>query len=416
MAGKEVALGGGAVAVVAALAALWWMQANPERAGDTAEPVALASAPDPAASAPVESAAQSDAPEATLMPDAPRFDVVRVDVAGLATIAGLAPPDAVVVALLDGEEVGRGKADGLGQFAMILTLPPSSQPRLMSLRAELPDGQVIAGLETVAIGPISPPVLAQVADPQVQTQLAEQTAAAQEQAEVATELVSEPAPMAAPEAEAVAVEEPRVLVAVDPVAPPPALLIGQDGAKVLQGTGLAPEMPDLPVSIDTISYDAAGQVLLNGRAGAGGALRIYLDTSPVADVVAGADGAWRAALADVPAGLHSLRVDQIGPDGKVVSRYETPFKRDIPLQVAVAQAEGAVAPVEPNTDANADQAPSVAPAPITITVQPGLTLWAIARENFGEGVMYVQVFEANRDKIKDPDLIYPGQVFTVPKP
>ena len=29
--------------------------------------------------------------------------------------------------------------------------------------------------------------------------------------------------------------------------------------------------------------------------------------------------------------------------------------------------------------------------------------------------MYVQVFEANRDKIRDPDLIYPGQVFAVPE-
>ena len=38
----------------------------------------------------------------------------------------------------------------------------------------------------------------------------------------------------------------------------------------------------------------------------------------------------------------------------------------------------------------------------------------IAQQNFGEGVLYVQVFEANRDKIKDPDLIYPGQIFKIP--
>ena len=62
----------------------------------------------------------------------------------------------------------------------------------------------------------------------------------------------------------------------------------------------------------------------------------------------------------------------------------------------------------------ADTAPAASPGPITITVLPGFTLWAIAKENLGNGVMYVQVFEANKDKIKDPDLIYPGQVFTVP--
>ena len=54
------------------------------------------------------------------------------------------------------------------------------------------------------------------------------------------------------------------------------------------------------------------------------------------------------------------------------------------------------------------------PAPVTVTVQPGYTLWGIAQQNFGDGVLYVQVFEANKDKIKDPNLIYPGQVFTIP--
>ncbi|MGB3147711.1 MAG: LysM peptidoglycan-binding domain-containing protein, partial [Paracoccaceae bacterium] len=58
-----------------------------------------------------------------------------------------------------------------------------------------------------------------------------------------------------------------------------------------------------------------------------------------------------------------------------------------------------------------------APPPITnvtVTVQPGFTLWAIARENYGDGLLYVRVFEANKDQIRDPDLIYPGQIFTVP--
>ena len=57
---------------------------------------------------------------------------------------------------------------------------------------------------------------------------------------------------------------------------------------------------------------------------------------------------------------------------------------------------------------------AVAPAPLTITVQPGYTLWGIAKANMGQGIMYVQVYKANRDKIRDPDLIYPGQVFMMP--
>jgi nucleoid-associated protein YgaU len=67
-------------------------------------------------------------------------------------------------------------------------------------------------------------------------------------------------------------------------------------------------------------------------------------------------------------------------------------------------------PEAPSTET----APAASSGPITITVQPGFTLWAIARENFGSGIMYVQVFEANKDKIRNPDLIYPGQVLSVP--
>ncbi len=53
-------------------------------------------------------------------------------------------------------------------------------------------------------------------------------------------------------------------------------------------------------------------------------------------------------------------------------------------------------------------------SPVTVTVQPGFTLWGIAEGQLGDGIRYVQVFEANKDKIRDPDLIYPGQVFTIP--
>ena len=49
-----------------------------------------------------------------------------------------------------------------------------------------------------------------------------------------------------------------------------------------------------------------------------------------------------------------------------------------------------------------------------VTVQPGHTLWAIARTRYGQGIDYVKVFEANRSQIRDPDLIYPGQVFDIP--
>jgi len=49
-----------------------------------------------------------------------------------------------------------------------------------------------------------------------------------------------------------------------------------------------------------------------------------------------------------------------------------------------------------------------------VDVQPGNSLWHIADRSFGEGLRYTEIYQANRGKIRDPDLIYPGQVFAVP--
>ncbi|MFB0952675.1 MAG: LysM peptidoglycan-binding domain-containing protein, partial [Rhodospirillales bacterium] len=49
-----------------------------------------------------------------------------------------------------------------------------------------------------------------------------------------------------------------------------------------------------------------------------------------------------------------------------------------------------------------------------VLVQPGNSLWRIARRVYGSGFSYSQIFEANKDRIGDPDMIFPGQVFEVP--
>ena len=55
------------------------------------------------------------------------------------------------------------------------------------------------------------------------------------------------------------------------------------------------------------------------------------------------------------------------------------------------------------------------PALVTVTVQPGYTLWGIAKAQLGHGIAYLEIFDDNKSQIKDPDLIYPGQVFLIPK-
>jgi len=187
------------------------------------------------------------------------------------------------------------------------------------------------------------------------------------------------------------------------VASAPAVLIaGAQGVRLLQPAA-ASEAADR-VIVDVISYDADGTVRLEGR----GApppppvdrVRVYLDNAPVQDARIAEDGTWRLPLRDVASGVYTLRVDQLDSAGNVVSRFETPFKREDPAELARLSAESP--PAEGQVQA------------AVITVQPGYTLWGIADDRYGSGFDYVAIFEANDDQIRDPDLIYPGQVFDLP--
>ncbi len=59
--------------------------------------------------------------------------------------------------------------------------------------------------------------------------------------------------------------------------------------------------------------------------------------------------------------------------------------------------------------------PSPGSTPGTYTVQPGDTLWKIARQFYGEGNQYLKIFEANKGLLKDPDHIFPGQELVIPE-
>ncbi len=185
------------------------------------------------------------------------------------------------------------------------------------------------------------------------------------------------------------------------------------GATVLQG---AAQAAPGAVTIAAIAYTPDGAVQLSGVGAPTATVRLYLNNTGVADALVAGNGTWVSVLRDVAPGVYQLRADQIDAEGKVTSRFETPFQRETPEALAAAMKPAAAAGVPvPRSPTEPAAAPAPAPvAPVSVTVQPGFTLWQIAREKLGDGVMYVKVFEANKEQIGDPDLIYPGQVFTIP--
>ena len=67
-------------------------------------------------------------------------------------------------------------------------------------------------------------------------------------------------------------------------------------------------------------------------------------------------------------------------------------------------------------------APPATPPPVAVsgtarsyTVVKGDSLSKIAKREYGDANKWRTIYEANRDLIKDPDLIYPGQLLTIPE-
>ena len=454
------------------------------------------SAPDPAVAeaAPEETAKESQSAEAgTDTPaeplsnslSAPKFDVVRIEDDGSALIAGQAQGRGHVVLSVDGVELPEARADltGNGQFVIFAFLPATADQQSLKLHLYAQDGSgPVVSVQTIFVAPA--PVEEAVA--------ASESVAPESEAPAETETTDETNDATETDIEVeTAPTQTASTEAPEDAAPATVILADEDGVRVLQdGT---PSAANPAVTIDTISYSSNGDVILGGRGQAGNFVRIYLDNQSIATSKISANGYWSLELSDIEPGIYTLRVDELNATGDVVSRAETPFKREAAEELAelmapktepeepsvevpsenVAEAPSAQADApssdapETAADTGSDTAPetgsntasdtSVTQVEVTVqaevaelnpqdeqssdgetvateaqpadtasvlrtpsqtfrvrTVQPGSTLWAIAKESYGAGIEYFKVFEANKERIRDPDLIYPGQVFEIP--
>lgn len=358
--------------------------------------------PDQATETPAEKTPAQSAEKPAVMPSQPpEFDVVRIEPDGSSVIAGNAPAGSKVTILLGGVEVGQTTADAQGKFVALLSLPTSFEAQVLSLSAQDLSGAVLGSRDSVIVAPVAPaaPAVAAAEMPQVDTAQTDtaQTDIAPTDAPLGEVADETPPPGITVEtgSEAVPQKLPPVAAPVTAPVAPAVLLANEDGVRVLQPASPNPAVTNT-VAIDAISYDAKGDVQLSGRGFGDGFVRIYLDDAPIQTTRINDNGGWHTDLPNVDTGVYTLRVDQIDAAGSVTSRTQTPFKREAAGVLENVQALGDVTEVR------------------AVTVQPGSTLWAIARDKYGDGALYVRVFEANSGSIQDPDLIYPGQVFTVP--
>lgn len=364
--------------------------ATAEQPAATTEQPAATAAPtqdgQQTAAAQPETQPEQPAPaSADAQPRIPAFDTVRVEKTGEAVIAGTAAPGADVVVKLDGKVIGETRANGDGAFVLVPTTP-------------LPVGSGALTLEAKASGDAA-------ATPSQQS-VAVIVPAAEQPQEALVAVVSPDQPtrvLQKPE-----VKQDASAAPAQPAAAPPA------------------EKPAKLVSIDAVDYDANGNIVFSGQGDAGNTARVYIDNNFIGDAPVGQDGHWSfSGTAEVTPGVHTLRVDGIDGEGKVLNRVEVPFVREQQNKVVAANPPAAsTAASQPEATTAPAPAPATAEQPAAATpakpkdgrivIQPGNNLWRISRVLYGDGSKFTTLYEANKDQIRNPDRIYPGQVFRTP--
>ena len=358
--------------------------------GGAAAPPAVAGAPEAAAPPP-----DAEAPPPPAEPVAPSFDIVRVEPSGETVIAGRAMPGSEVTVLDRGEVLGTVTADEAGEWVLLPEKPLAPGSHELGLSSQMPAGAAPAQTQ---------PAQTQPAQTRTgQTQTAEFEASAPENTAAPTPTLTPPAaarPLESENVVVVVVPEPKPAVtaeaeagAATPAPEQPIALLtpraGEGASRVLQQPGEG-GITDRGLVLNAVDYDETGRVVISGQARPGAVIYVYLDDKPLGRAVTDDEGFWEAVPGErVTPGLHSLRVDQVDGAGSVVASVETPFSRATLLTSLDEES--------------------------FVVVQPGNSLWRIARRSYGRGIRYTVIFEANRDQIRDPDLIYPGQIFQVPE-
>jgi nucleoid-associated protein YgaU len=306
---------------------------------------------------------------------APAFGTAGIDHKGNASFTGTATPGDAVSLMSGGKTVGTTTADAKGTWSLDLKSPKSSHEQELLVSAQGKDGTTVIGPQRAVI---APPV-ERGGLPRITLKAADQTVTATKEVSTAT-----------PEAKTGLVVE-----------------------KVASGDG------DL--------------TLLSGKADPGATVKVAINGKPAGEAQVDDAGAWSIAATN-PSGktADSLRLELLDKSGATLDKTDVPYK--VPAAATKVATAAPVAksdfpsvltskpsprkkPSKKSRSATALSEPSTATdiaAGTIVKVRRGDSLWRIARRHLGKGKKWAAFYKANKEKIDNPDLIYPGQVLVIP--
>ncbi len=378
------------VAAVAVGLGLYW-NATRRDAPQPAAPAPVAAAEAPAAppAKPAETPAKVEAPAEAVKPQqtaeaapaapvqaqapapaqdnsaVPVFDVLRVEPDGSVVIAGKAAPNADVDVVSGSKVLGKTRAADNGDFAVVLDQPLKPGDHQLVLRATGADSKAATSAQTAVVSvpeTASGQVLALVQEPGQ-----------------ASRLITRPD--AAP-------EKPAESPAEKPAA-----------------------VRDAPIAIEAVEIDGQS-VFVAGAAKGGVQVAVHANAISLGSAPVSPEGRFLVqSRQPLPEGDYIVRADLLDAAGRIVATARAPFRREAGENVSA---------VAPAAGKDVASGPDAAAAPLkkvegSVIIRRGDNLWTISRRTYGKGTRYTTIYLANRDQIRNPDLIWPGQVFSMPK-
>jgi len=163
--------------------------------------------------------------------------------------------------------------------------------------------------------------------------------------------------------------------------------------------------------LDRAVADASGQFVMVPPRLPAGSYELTLSARLPDGTVASSKQGVTVTVNDVAASSDAARAVP-----EIASQARTPSQP--PLRAAKPQESATLKPTLAISGSSASDegisTPAVAPRSLTKVVSRGDSLWSISRITYGAGTRYVIVYRANQDRIRDPNLIHPGQILVLP--
>jgi nucleoid-associated protein YgaU len=226
----------------------------------------------------------------------------------------------------------------------------------------------------------------------------------------------------------------------------------------LAGSPVPPDSDDGVPAFDIVRIEPTGEAVIAGRTTPGATVELLRNGEFHDRAVADQSGQFAMVPPRLPPGTYDLTLRSMRPDGKQATSKQNvavaiePGPTDRPVVALMTPGKPTVVLSQPPPDtmvtasvptqATASKPPDIAsarqpqlatavatvppdggspsavvvPKIATTTVSRGDSLWRLSRRTYGVGTRYAVIYKSNREQIRNPNLIHPGQIFVLPAP